>query len=115
MTLSLVGLFVLITPTSNAQHGGSGNRIVTESQHPLRHQAKRIRTDTTNFDNQLSSSDTDLQTALETLDEVTSGTSSTAGDSAWELSSRDSLIPVEGSFTAVFWELSLRDSLIPRT
>jgi len=51
-----------------------------ESQHPLRHKADRIRTVTDDFDNVLGAGDTDLQTALNTLDDViTSDTPLTVG------------------------------------
>ena len=46
-------------------------QITNEGQHILRHKATRIVTDTTNFNNNLSATDTDIQKALDTIDNLT--------------------------------------------
>jgi len=57
-------------------------RVTNEGQHPLRHKDSKIRTTADNFDNILSATDTDLKTALETIDDaITSDAPAAPSDS----------------------------------
>jgi hypothetical protein len=62
-------IFLLIFFCSTA-HAQTVVRITQESQHPLRHRAQFIMTNPTSFDGLLSTSDTSVQAALNTLDDV---------------------------------------------
>ena len=66
LLIILVGLH---TSNSFAQHV----RVTQEGQHPLRHKADRIHTVTTNFDGNLSGLDVDVQTALDSIDDLANG------------------------------------------
>jgi len=66
---------ILILFLANVCEAQYITKVRQESQHPLRHKDLKIRTTTTNFDNILSSADTTLNAALETLDDaITSDT-----------------------------------------
>src|SRR3990167_10448145 len=75
----LILLFYLIPSLVFADNGGgAGSRVTSEAQHPLRHKANRLPTDTTNFNNNLSPTDDNVQTALDTIDNLSLGSGSTS-------------------------------------
>ena len=89
-------LFFLVAPISARDFG------------PIQsNKAAKIKTDTTNFNSILSTADTSVQKALDTLD------NNNAIGSAWEVDSVGDLMPVEGTFSSVLWELDANDDLMP--
>ena len=65
--LGIIGLLILI-PNAYAQYGPE-TRITHEAQHPLQHKADRIRVDTDGFNNQLDGTVSNVQLALDKLDD----------------------------------------------
>lgn len=74
--------------------------------------ASQIFVDTSGFGGQLDSTDTTVQEALETLDDLVSGGGGTSV-SAWELDANDDLMPVSGSFLVIYWETDGNNDLTP--
>ncbi len=67
---SILLLTLLHLPTlSYAQHP----RVTNEGQHPLRHKAKKIRTDTSGWSNVLSDTDINVQIALDSVNALGGG------------------------------------------
>jgi len=67
-------------------------------------------TDTTNFNTNLSSTDTDVQTALETLDDA-----SFAVFGLWSIDTDGNMMPITTVSTDTYWELDGDDNLIPKS
>ena len=69
-----LGLIGLLTFTPNAASrvggGGSGSQVSSDQEHPLVHQGSDIVVTIGSFNNLLSSSDTDIQAALDTIDNL---------------------------------------------
>jgi hypothetical protein len=103
-----IALLILILIPSLV-YGQQFPSITNEGQHPLRHKADKIRVDASGFSGNLSNADTDVQTALETIDGMSGG----GGGDCWD-EVGGALTPAATCVADPLWELDGDGDLEPK-
>jgi hypothetical protein len=103
-----IALLMLILMPSLA-YAQANPRITNEGQHPLRHQAGKIVVDASGFTGNLSGTDTDVQTAFNTVDAMVAG----GAADCWE-EVGGALTPATVCVADALWELDGNGDLEPK-